>query len=164
MIESAEDLPVTLSSDVPPPTDDEIESKIDGEIATLWTAHQTGKATSKRTKLELEAIRRDLGERLWSMKSLLACTGRLGGWSSYLRTHNLPRATADRYVNQHQESMMPVANRLSEAISEPTTEDVHRLVQKLLPKLRRTLKTHELLSEFLYQVVQQLAVSSKPGC
>jgi hypothetical protein len=161
MLEQFEDQQVEVPADVPLPTDAEIESKIDGEIATLWTAHQTGKATSKRTKLELEAIRRDLGERLWSMKSLLACTGRLGGWSAYLRTHSLPRATADRYVNQHQESMMPAANRLSEAIPEPAMEDVKKLVQRILPRLRPILTTEELISEFLYEVVQQLAASNR---
>jgi len=60
--------------------------------------------------------------------------------------------------------MVPEANRLSEAICEPTKEDVHHLVQKLLPKLRRILTTQELVSEFIFQVVQQLSAGSLQGC
>jgi hypothetical protein len=82
MSKSGKDQLVTVSNDVPAASDAEIEARIDGEIATLWTAHQAGKATTKRTKLELKAIRHDLGDRLWEMKSLLVCTGRLGGWSA----------------------------------------------------------------------------------
>src|ERR1017187_2898401 len=113
MIESAEDRPVALSSDVPLPTDEEIESKIDGEIATLWTAHQTCKFAVQRTTLELKDLRRNLGERLWSMKCILARSGRAGKWAAYLRTHQLPRATADRYISLHQASTTPAANRLT---------------------------------------------------
>jgi hypothetical protein len=164
MIESAEDLPVTLSSDAPLPTDEEIESKIDGEIATLWAAHQAGKANVLRTKSELNDLRRSLGERLWSMKCILACSGRAGKWASYLRSHQLPRATADRYVSLHQASMADPSNRLTEAIPEPTVEDVKKLVQRLLPRLRPVLKTEELVGEFLFQVVQQLAHGNQqPG-
>jgi hypothetical protein len=157
MIESAEDLPVTLSNDAPLPTNDEIESKIDGEISTLWTAHQAGKFTVQRTTSELKDLRRSLGERLSSMKDILARSGRAGKWASYLRTHQLPRATADRYVSLHQASMAEPANRLTEAITEPTVEDVKKLVQRLLPRLRPILKSEELIGEFLYEVVQQLA-------
>ena len=164
MNELGELQPVAVSNIVPLPSDAEIEARIDGEITTLWSAHQAGRATTKRTKLELEATRHDLGDRLWQMKSLLVCAGRLGGWSAYLRAHQLPRATADRYISQLQASMVPEANRLSEAICEPTKEDVHHLVQKLLPKLRRILTTQELVSEFIFQVVQQLSAGSLQGC
>ena len=160
MSESRQDQHFTDSNDVPVESDAEIEARIDVEIATLWTSHQAGKATTKRTKLEMEAIRHDLGDRLWEMKSLLVCAGRLGGWSAYLRSHQLPRATADRYINQLQASMVTAANCLTEAVCEPTIEDVHRLVHKLMPRLRRTLMTQELLSEFLHQVVQQLSPRS----
>jgi hypothetical protein len=161
MIESAEDRPVALSSDVPLPTDEEIESKIDGEITSLWAAHQTCKSTVRRTKLELKDLRCSLGERLWSMKCILACSGRSGKWASYLRSHQLPRATADRYISLHQASTVESANRLTEAITEPTVEDVKKLVQRLLPRLRPILTTEELIGEFLYEVVQQLAASNQ---
>jgi predicted nucleic acid-binding protein len=56
---------------------------------------------------------------------------------------------------------MPAANRLSEAIPEPAMEDVKKLVQRILPRLRPILTTEELISEFLYEVVQQLAASNR---
>jgi hypothetical protein len=157
MIEQLEDQQVEMPADVPLPSDADVESKIDGEITSLWTAHQAGKATVLRTKSELADLRRSLGERLWSMKCILACSGRAGKWAAYLRSHQLPRATADRYVSLHQASMADPTKRLSEAIPEPTVEDVKKLVQRLLPRLRPILKTEELIGEFLYEVVQQLA-------
>lgn len=83
MIESAQYQPVALPNDQPLPTDAELESKIDGEIVALWSAHLAGKATTQRTKLELQGIRHQLGERLWEMKSVLARSGRAGGWAAY---------------------------------------------------------------------------------
>jgi hypothetical protein len=158
MIESAEHLPIALSNDLPLTTDAAIESKIDEAIASLWSAHRSAKWTAKQTKLELQDIRQQLGERLWVMKSILVRNGRSGGWAAYLRSHRLPRATADRYVDQHQGSLAPAANRPTEAVLEHTVEDVKKLVQRLIPRLRRILTTQELVAEFLYQVVQQLAV------
>src|ERR1019366_2774868 len=129
MIEQLEDQQVEMPADVPLPSDADVESKIDGEITSLWTAHQAGKATVLRTKSELADLRRSLGERLSSMKRILACSGREGKWASYLRTHQPPRATADRYIGMYEASMAEPANRLNEAISEPTVEDVKMLVQ-----------------------------------
>lgn len=154
---------VAMSADVPLPIDVETESTIDQAIVSLWSADRNTKGTAKQAKLTLQDIRLHLGERLWAMKSILVRSGRAGGWAAYLRTHKLPRATADRYVNQHLASMTPATNRLSEAVPEPTVEDVRRLVEKLLPRLRRMLTSQELVSEFLYQVVQQLSGGSQQG-
>jgi hypothetical protein len=134
MTEMPEDLSVALSNDVPMAAETDSESMIDEAIASLWTAHQEFKGSAKQTKLKLQELRRQLGERLWAMKCVLVCSGRAGSWAAYLRTHRLPRATADRYVNRHQESMEPTSNRLNEAIDEPTMEDVKKLVQKLMPR------------------------------
>jgi hypothetical protein len=165
MINSAENSSIALSDSMPLPIDIELESKIDGEIASLWSAHAASVATTQRTKLELVELRRQLGERLSEMKRLLVCTGRGGRWAGYLRSHKLPRATADRYVDQHHASMTPPAeNCLTDAIPEPTLADVHRLVGKLLPTLRRILTTEELVAEFIHRVVQQLADRNQHAC
>ena len=96
MIDQLEDQQVEVPADVPPPSDAAVESKIDVEITSLWSAHQASKATALRTKADLKDLRRSLGERLAAMKSILACSGRAGKWAAYLRTHQLPRATADK--------------------------------------------------------------------
>jgi hypothetical protein len=51
----------------------------------------------------------------------------------------------------------PAENLLTEAIPEATVADVHRLVGKLLPTLRRVLTTQDLVAEFIHRVVQQLS-------
>lgn len=158
MIESAENLAIALHAATPMPFDAEAESNIDREIASLWSAHTAGKEITQRTKVELSELRRRLGQRLSEMKRILVCTGRGGGWAAYLRSHRLPRATADRCVSRHDALMTsPKQNCLSEAIPEPTLEDVTRLVSRLMPTLRRILTTEQLVSDFIHQVVQQLS-------
>jgi hypothetical protein len=164
LINTVENSTIALSDAISLPIDAELEAKVTGEITSLWSAHAEGKATSQRTKLELAELRSRLGERLSQMKSLLVCSGRGGGWAGYLRSHKLPRATADRLVIRHHASMAaPAENLLTEAIPEPTLEDVQRLVRQLLPKLRRILTTQELVGEFIHRVVQQLADRSQQG-
>jgi hypothetical protein len=140
-------------------TANESEVKLTSEIKLLWSSHQTSTATAKRTKEELENLRFDLGLKLREMKSILVRTGRRGGWSSYLRSHGVPRASAERYIKQYEAIFNPPKNRLSDTISEPSEEDVRRLVRSLLPKLRKVLTTPESVSLFVDEVAQQLQAS-----
>ena len=59
-----------------PAEERESEVSLSKEIVALWSTHQDGKASAKRTREDLKAIRSDLGERLHAMKALLARTGR----------------------------------------------------------------------------------------
>jgi hypothetical protein len=137
-------------------TEGEIEANLQSEIKSLWSAHQVGKATAKHTKEELKCLRLDLGHKLYEMKSILARTGRGGGWAAYLRLHGLPRATAERYIGQHEASMLPDTKRVSESITETTGDDVRRLVRSLLPRLRKFLTTPSWVEWFLVEVAFQL--------
>jgi hypothetical protein len=140
-------------------TDSEIESRLTEEIRSLWAAHQDSKTASKQSKDRLKAVRSELAEKLHSMKSLLVRTGRNGGWAAYLRTNRLARATADRYVSRHESLLNPPSEkRLAESISEPTEDDVRRLVRSLLPRLRRVLTTREWVDWFAEEVALQLNV------
>ena len=103
----------------PAKAEHETEAKLNSEIESLWSAHQTTTATAKQTKEELEALRFDLGEKLREMKSILVRTGRGGGWAAYLRSHALPRASAERYIKQYEAIFNTEGkNRLTETISE----------------------------------------------
>jgi len=90
------------------------------------------------------------------MKSLLVRIGRDGGWSSFLRSGGVPRATADRYVQQHENRLHPQqANCLGEAIKSP--EDRARyLAQKLLPRLNRELLTSGEVAYFMDELAKIL--------
>ncbi len=159
MIEQLVGTQVEMLATAPMPSNPDAESKIDDEIKSLWAAHQASKVTVQRTRSELKELRRSLGERLSEMKSILARTGREGKWASYLRTHKLPRATADRYIGLYQALVGNPAKRLNEAFQETTVEDVERLVKGLLPRLRQVLTTKELVAEFLDELTQQLATN-----
>jgi len=137
-------------------TASETEANLTSEIKSLWTAHQTNTATAKQTKEELEDLRFDLGLKLREMKSILVRTGRSGGWAAYLRSHGVPRASAERYIKQYEAIFNPEKNRLGETISEPSEDDVRRLVRRLQPRLRKVLTTAGSVSLFVDEVVRQL--------
>jgi hypothetical protein len=134
----------------------EAEAILAVEIATLWNSHKGSKAAVRRTREELKTIRRDLSQKLHAMKSILARTGRGGGWAGYLRSNKLPRATADRYVLDHEAILAPPLNRLSEAVAEPTEDEVRRFAQKLLPRLCRSLTTSNAIYFFFDELVSHL--------
>ena len=130
-----------------------IEAEVDAEIVRLWTAQKDHDAAARKTREELHAIRSSLAERLHAMKSLLAQAGRGGRWTSYLRENRIPRATADRYVLQHEKTLAPSEKkRPTEAFSAPTGEDLHRLFQKLVPQLLRVLTTQDAAFNFVIEL------------
>jgi hypothetical protein len=135
------------------------EDELKSEIQALWSAHQLGSATSKRTKEELNTLRLGLGQKLCEMKATLVRTGRLGGWSAYLRSCDIPRATGERYIKQHEALFKLDSKRVTETISEPSEEDVRRLVRSLLPRLQRVLVTSGWVARFLEEVALQWAVA-----
>jgi hypothetical protein len=137
------------------PTEVEVENKLHSEILSLWMSHQMGKGVVKNSKEELRALRLDLGKKLYEMKTILARTGRGGGWAGYLRANGLPRATANRLVDRHETYLQPETKRLNEAIRETTADDVRRLVNSLLPRLRRVLTTPAWMEWFLVEVQYQ---------
>lgn len=133
------------------------ESNVDAEIARLWSAHKDRAVTARDAREELKVLRRNLAQRLHEMKSLLVQTGRSGKWASYLRERKIPRATADRYVKEHELTLTPLGeNLLTEAISAPTEEDVLRLFRKLLPQMRRVLVTQEAAFTFATELFHGL--------
>jgi hypothetical protein len=136
--------------------DVETEAKLTAEIHSLWSAHMDGKDTLRRTRGELKALRCELGQRLYGMKSILSRTGRSGGWAGYLRSHKMSRATADRYVREHETTLAPPPNRLTDAISEPTEDEVRQFAQRLIPRLRRLLTSQDAIYYFFDELVSNL--------
>jgi hypothetical protein len=140
-----------------PAEERESEVSLSKEIVALWSTHQDGKASAKRTREDLKAIRSDLGERLHAMKALLARTGRGGQWASYLRQHRIPRTTADRCVRDHEENLNPGSKKgTSGAISEPTEADVTKFFERLLPRLRSALATQQAVFDFVCHLLFDL--------
>jgi hypothetical protein len=99
------------------------QQRLADEIRRLWAAHVEAKAAARKAKAELRDIRRRLAGPLAEMKMLLARPGRNGGWSSFLRSEGIAKATADRLARKREESGstqpegMPVP---SPSISEPS--------------------------------------------
>jgi hypothetical protein len=85
----------------------EIEDRLKDEIRSLWSVHRVGKARAQPTKEQLKTLRLDLGGKLCELKATLVRTGRAGGWAAYLRSQDLPRASGERYIRQHELLLNP---------------------------------------------------------
>jgi hypothetical protein len=137
------------------PLDVEVEDKLKNAIQSLWLAHQKTKAMAMHSNEEFKALRLDLGRKLNQVKSILARTGRGGGWAAYLRSCELPRASAERLIQRYELVVNPKQIDSPETFHEPSDEEVRRLVRNLLPRLRRVLVTPSWMEWFLVEVQYQ---------
>ena len=151
-------LPVNQAEEAQPEIDNERpdEAVLTAEIDDLWQDHEAYKSSIKQESQTLRALRAELGERLYGIKQLLARPGRGGQWSAWLKKRLIPRATADRLVQKHEQLLNPDNNCLTDAISEPTEEDIQKLVASVMPKLRKTLRTEASVSRFIDQLSRLL--------
>jgi hypothetical protein len=155
MLETAEQVHTPVSLDTPiseapqaeSPSED--ESVLTDQIVQLWQVHCDYQSSIKHKTQEFRSLRAELGKQLAEMKHMLVKPGRNGQWSSFLKEHHIPRATADRLVQKYERSLHQHANCLSEAISEPTEEEIQKLFFKVFRKLRRVLRTPSSLYRFV---------------
>jgi hypothetical protein len=119
----------------------EDENALTCEILQLWEIYRTSKDTAKEQTQRLRIARHDLGRLLLQIKEALARPGRNGEWSAWLREKGIPRATGDRLAQKFERSLNPVSNCLNEAISAPTEAEIQKLLDAVLPKLARVLRT-----------------------
>jgi hypothetical protein len=129
------------------------ETALAGEIKALWSSQKFRSLSLRRSRKELEALRTTLSNRLYNLKHLLVRTGREGKWTDFLRQQNIPRTTADRYVDRWKRSTSPdTEKRTSGAIKELTAEEIAQMVKKLTPKLVRQLTTPDSISLFMAEL------------
>ena len=164
MSETAQQLCTPLDPKIPErtesPTTLEDEACLTVEILQYWDAHLHYQGSMKETNQKAREVRQHLGRLLFHLKQVLAKPGRDGKWSSFLKERKIPRATADRLVARHQRSLDPDGNRLTEATSEPTEEEVQKLFNAVWPRLRRVLTT----PSSVYRFVSALASASEDPC
>lgn len=157
---------VPMISSTDSKTEDEIklETTLENEISELWSSQKTKTTALRRsrqkldnTREELDLAKAKLAEHLYRYKQLLSKPGRGGRWMDFLREVDFPRATADRYVLKHERFLSPkTANRLTEATSTPTHEQIVGLVKKLKPKIVGVLTTTEALAQFVAELSKAL--------
>ena len=137
----------------------EAEASLCDEIHDLWTIHIEKDGALRGGRRELKELRAKLDQHLSEYKKLLVRTGRGGKWSKFLRYAEIPKATADRYVNKWELAHSPkTCKLLTEEIAAPSTETVSMLVKKLKPQLVLKLTTPDSISLFL----TELAAALKP--
>ena len=141
------DTPISPTPQAESPSQD--ESVLTDQIVQLWQVHCDYQTSIKHKTQEFRSLRAELGKQLAEMKQVLVKPGRNGQWSAFLKENQIPRATADRLVQKYERSLHPHANLLTEAISEPTEEEIQKLFFKILPKLSRVLRTPQSLYRFV---------------
>jgi hypothetical protein len=126
------------------------EAVLAEQIGQLWFSVQLRARAIRKNSKERAAFKDNLARDLHRYKALLVHSGRFGKWSAFLRRNEIPRATADRYVEKWQRTLTQVVeNRLAEPISPPTAEEVTRMVNRIKPKLLRVLITADAVEQFL---------------
>lgn len=74
-----------------------------------------------------------------------------------MRQENIPRATADRYVEKWKLSKSPKPEkRLTEAFPAPSKEEITQMVKKLTQKLERVLTTPDSIALFMTELAAAL--------
>ena len=141
------DAPISETPQADDPSQD--EGVLTSKIGQLWQMHGEYQKSIKHETEQLRALRNELGKLFHQIKELLARPGRNGQWSAWLKEREIPRATADRLALRYERSLHPHANCLTESISEPTEEEIQKVFFKVLPKLRRVLRTPQGLYRFV---------------
>jgi hypothetical protein len=134
------------------------EQMLTKRIVELWSAQKEKASAVRKSREDLLRLRASLGRQLFEFKSYLVRTGRNGGWMPFLRTHGIPRSTADRYIERHKLAVEVQTKRPSEAFSCPTEEDVMKMVKELAPKLSRFLVTSAAISQFFKELETALYI------
>jgi hypothetical protein len=134
------------------------ETALANEITELWSSQKRKSLSLRRSRQELETLRTSLSNRLYDLKHLLARPGREGKWTEFLRQQDIPRTTADRYVDKWKRSISPLEKRTSGAIEEPTAEEIAQLVKKLRPKLVSLLTTPDSINLFMAELGAALEI------
>jgi hypothetical protein len=129
--------PSTEPADVSPEV--QAETELTAEVVRLWGRHQKVATTTKKTRVELQAIREELGCKLAEVKALICKVGRRGGeWGKFLEDHAIPRATASRLVRKYGQCSGQLENDPNEQVSletkiEKFRETVVKRGNRLLP-------------------------------
>jgi hypothetical protein len=156
---SATDNPEPQTPEPQPPAQD--ETALTAEITELWRLHGDFEGSIKSQTENLRSLRAELGKRLSEMKQLLARPGRNGQWSSWLKEHGIARATADRLVLKFERSLHPDPSCLNEQITEPTEQEILTLLDKVVPKLRRALRTPASVYRFVDLLASSFALDRR---
>jgi len=138
------------------------EINLETEIGHLWSMKLKSSSSVRRNRERVAVLKAQLAEQLYRYKQLLAKTGRGGKWTSFLLSLDINRASADRWVAAHERLLSPAqpVNRLMEALSEPSHEEIAALVKKVKPKLASVLTTPSSATQFLSQLSAALSLAA----
>jgi hypothetical protein len=140
--------------------------EVEEKIIELLEESRKKKNSLKQSRLDSSRVQVALVAQLFEYKKLLAKTGRNGRWTGFLKLHGMNRATVDRWVERHKQSLETEeerVKRLHEALSGSTETAVTEAVKKLTPKLIRLLTTPESVDQFMRELAAALQAPGSPA-
>jgi hypothetical protein len=135
---------------------DQEEAQLTAEVETLWAEHQRVNGLKKSSSADLRRIRQELGKKLYDAKQALSRPGRAGEWSGWLKHRGISRASADRWIARHLESIGQPNNGISESI--PPKDAIEKLLTFLAEKLKRVLPDHVERYQATYRLLDKLGL------
>jgi hypothetical protein len=139
----------------------QVETELTAEISRLWGKHRKMVTTEKKTRVELQAIREELGRKLAEIKTVVCRMGRASEWSWFLRRQAIPKATADRLVKKYGPDGGQPKKVLNEEVSLET--EVLRFRKSVLKKGNQLLPHEYAKYHFIVGLAEDLGVLDEDG-
>jgi len=112
------------------------------EVRKLWNLYQEKERHLQLTDIELDGLRFMLGERLWGMKTLLSMCGRGKQWAAFLEKCGIPHQLGHKCVLEQEAAVVALSASATSPFNDEPPE-LTKLIQQLVPQLRRLLRNPE---------------------
>jgi len=122
---------------------------LSGEIIFQWFNRKSFRREMAGQEAEISRIDGILSGLLYEQKKRLSRLGRNGGWSAWLKQHNIPRSTADRLVMEHVEFFGLQHELPQRERPEPLEANVSQAAYRTSEKFEQMLKTPRTRMMFL---------------
>lgn len=125
------------------------------EVCFLIIEERKLSRTAKESQTDKRRVRLVLGEKLSKLKESICKMGRNGGWSGFLAATDIPKRTADRYVDLYRRAITPVTKLASGQI--PTSpEDLTQELERTARRLNKILSSRDQVRWFVEHLAYKL--------
>jgi hypothetical protein len=154
-VSNPEDAPTDITPEM------QAETELTAEISRLWDRHRKKATAERKTLVELQAIREELGRKLGEIKPLVCRMGRASEWGWFLKQQSIPKATADRLVKKYGPDGGQPKKVLNEEVV--TENEVKKFKESVIKKARRLLLNEYDKYHFVFGLAEEFGIVDKYG-
>ena len=126
------------------------------EEVRLLMIDDAKRSRAKRvSQVEQRQVRLALGAKLYHLKQSICKPGRNGGWSGFLVAAEIPKRTADRYIEVYRCAMEGKVNLATGQIP-ASPEELAKELERLSRRLRKMLHSEDQVKWFLERLAIRL--------